>query len=122
DAPLQDVVDGKLGAPFVWPLVGNGDDTAGGSVIKVPMPYRESMRITTQANPLFYHVAYREFADADGVHRFDPSDPAQDVIDRLRAYGLRDPKLPSGAAAAGLERSSAVAGSSSVALSGSGWI
>jgi len=28
-APLQDVVDGKLGAPFVWPLVGNGDDTAG---------------------------------------------------------------------------------------------
>ena len=125
DAPLQDVVDGKLGAPFVWPLVGNGDDTAGGAVIKVPMPYRQSMRVTTQANPLFYHVAYREFADADGVTTFDPADPAQDVIDRLRAYGLRDPKLPVGpsvaAASAGLTGST-VAGSWSVSLSGSGWI
>src|SRR3954454_1122435 len=56
DQPLQDVVDGKLGAPFVWPLVGNGADTSGGSVIKVPMPYRTSMRVTIQANPRFYHV------------------------------------------------------------------
>src|SRR6266540_2728383 len=118
DAPLQDVVDGRLGAPFVWPLVGNGDDTAGGSVIKVPMPYRESMRVTTQANPLFYHVAYREFADADGVATFDPRDPAQDVVDRLRAYGLRDPKLPAGPAAAVAERTSTVAGTWSVSLSG----
>jgi hypothetical protein len=124
DAPLQDVVDGKLGAPFVWPLVGNGDDTAGGSVIKVPMPYRESMRVTTQANPLFYHVAYREFADADGVRTFDPRDPAQDVIDRLRAYGLRDPKLPvgPGVAADQAQSTSIVQGNWSVVLSGSGWI
>ncbi len=120
DAPLQDVVDGKLGAPFVWPLVGNGDDTAGGAVIKVPMPYRESMRVTTQANPLFYHVAYREFADADGVPTFDPRDPAQDVIDRLRAYGLRDPKLPSAVSVA--ESATTIAGGWSVVLSGSGWI
>jgi hypothetical protein len=122
DAPLQDVVDGKLGAPFVWPLVGNGDDTAGGSVIKVPMPYRQSMRITTQANPLFYHVAYREFADADGVRTFDPSDQAQDVIDRLRAYGLRDPKLPPASAVAAQQAATTVAGSWAVSLSGSGWI
>ncbi|QUQ64621.1 glycoside hydrolase family 172 protein [Kutzneria sp. CA-103260] len=93
-APLQDVVDGKLGAPFVWPLVGNGDDTAGGSVIKVPMPYRQSMRVTVQNNPLFYHVTYRTFADPTGVATFDPTDHAQDVIDRLRAFGLRDPKPP----------------------------
>lgn len=32
DELLQELVDGKAGAPFVWPLVGNGDDTAGGSV------------------------------------------------------------------------------------------
>ncbi|EWM18497.1 glycoside hydrolase family 172 protein [Kutzneria sp. 744] len=92
NAPLQDVVDGKLGAPFVWPLVGNGDDTAGGSVIKVPMPYRQSMRVTTEQNPLFYHVDYRTFADPAGVSTFDPGDRAQDVIDKLRAFGLRDPK------------------------------
>lgn len=89
---LQELVDGKVGAPFVWPLVGNGDDTAGGSVIKVPMPYRESMRVTVQKDPFFYHVTYREFPDAAGVRTFDPRDEAKDVIDRLRGYGLRDPK------------------------------
>ncbi|GDY29662.1 glycoside hydrolase family 172 protein [Gandjariella thermophila] len=92
NAQLQDVVDGRLGAPFVWPLVGNGDDTAGGAVIKVPMPYRHSMRVTVQHNPDFYHVDYRVFASGDGVSTFDPGDRAQDVVDRLRAFGLRDPK------------------------------
>ncbi|TCO53082.1 glycoside hydrolase family 172 protein [Actinocrispum wychmicini] len=92
DQLLQDVVNGKLGAPFVWPLVGNGEDTSGGSVIKVPMPYRESMRVTIQANPRFYHVDYRSFSDADGVRTFDPTDKALDVIAKLRGYGIRDPK------------------------------
>ncbi|MFB9909541.1 glycoside hydrolase family 172 protein [Allokutzneria oryzae] len=92
EAPLQDVVDGKLGAPFVWPLVGNREDTSGGAVIKVPMPYRQSMRITTQNNPLFYHVAYRSFADADGVTTFNRADQANDVIAKLRSFGLSDPK------------------------------
>ncbi|WP_246842913.1 glycoside hydrolase family 172 protein [Allokutzneria sp. NRRL B-24872] len=91
-APLQDVVDGKLGAPFVWPLVGNRDDTSGGVVIKVPMPFRQSMRVTTQNNPMFHHVVYRTFADAEGVPAFDPKDKAADVITRLRSSGLTDPK------------------------------
>ena len=92
DALLQELVDGKVGAPFVWPLVGNGDDTAGGSVIKVPMPYRESMRVTVQKDPFFYHVSYREFPDARGVSTFDPRESAQDVVNRLRGFGIRDPK------------------------------
>lgn len=92
DAPLTDVVNGRLGAPFVWPLVGNNADTSGGAVIKVPMPYRESMRVTVQNNPRFYHVDYRTFPDADGVQTFDPGDQAQDVIDRLRNFGVADPK------------------------------
>ncbi|TDP91111.1 glycoside hydrolase family 172 protein [Labedaea rhizosphaerae] len=91
-ARLVDVVNGKVGAPFVWPLVGNGDDTAGGSVIKVPMPYRQSMRVTVEHNPLFYHVDYRSFASAEGVSTFNPGDPAQDVIARLRGFGVYDPK------------------------------
>src|SRR5690606_41144203 len=73
DAPLQDVVDGELGAPFVYPLVANADQSSGGVYIKVPMPYRERMVITTEENPYFYHVGYREFADADGIATFDPS-------------------------------------------------
>lgn len=92
NARLQDVVDGKLGAPFSFPLVANADQSSGGVYIKVPMPYRESMRITTDVNPLFYHVDYREFADADGVRAFDPSDRANDVLATLSDYGRRDPK------------------------------
>ncbi|SCF34826.1 DUF2961 domain-containing protein [Micromonospora chaiyaphumensis] len=92
EADLQDLVDGRLGSPFTAPLVSNADQTSGGVTIKVPMPYRDSMRITTQNNPLFHHVTYRTFADAAGVSRFNPADPATDVLDMLRAAGTRDPK------------------------------
>lgn len=94
DASLQDVVDGKLGAPFVQPLVGNADQSSGGVYVEVPMPYRESMKITTEHNPLFHHVSYRTFADAEGVATFDPGDPAGDVVETLRAAGSEDPKPP----------------------------
>jgi hypothetical protein len=80
NAGLQSVVNGALGAPFVHPLVTNADQTSGGVTIKVPMPYRTSMRITVQNNPIFYHVSYRTFADAEGVAAFNPADPANDVI------------------------------------------
>ncbi|SDS35276.1 DUF2961 domain-containing protein [Microlunatus soli] len=92
DAPLQDVVDGKLGAPFSQPLVANADQSSGGVYIKVPMPYRTSMKITTTHNPLFYHVTYRDFSSAVGVTTFDPDDQALDVIKKLRAAGTADPK------------------------------
>src|SRR5690606_20238780 len=55
-------------------------------------PYRESMRVTTGENPLFHHVTYRTFADAEGVETFDPSDPAQDVVDAAQEWGSADPK------------------------------
>ncbi|TDV56177.1 DUF2961 domain-containing protein [Actinophytocola oryzae] len=93
DANLQRVVNGDLGAPFVWPLVTNADQTSGGVTIKVPMPYRDSMLVTTTNNPLFYHVGYRELTDATGVTRFDPADQATDVITKLRNAGRQDPKL-----------------------------
>lgn len=92
DAPLQSVVDGRLGAPFVFPLVANGDQSSGGVYIKVPMPYRHSMQISVAAKLQYYHVVYRHFPDSDGVRVFDPADPARDVITMLRAAGARDPK------------------------------
>ena len=92
DAPLQDVVDGKLGEPFVFPLVANGGQSSGGVTIKVPMSYRESMRVTTTENPLFHHVSYRTFANDDGVETFDPDEVPTDVIETMRAYGTADPK------------------------------
>jgi hypothetical protein len=92
DAPLQSLVDAALGAPFVWPLVANAAQSPGGVYIKVPMPYRQSMRISVAQNLQYYHVDYRRFSTADGVSTFSPSDPALDVLATLRAAGTTDPK------------------------------
>jgi Protein of unknown function (DUF2961) len=92
DAPLQSVVDGELGAPFVWPLVANAKQSAGGVYLKVPMPYRQSMRISVARNLQYYHVDYRKFVTADGVRTFSRFDPALDVVATLRAAGTADPK------------------------------
>jgi hypothetical protein len=92
DAPLQSLVDGGLGAPFVWPLVANARQSPGGVYIKVPMPYRQSMRISVASSLQYYHVDYRRFSTADGVSTFSPADPALDVIATLRAAGTVDPK------------------------------
>ncbi|WP_328991758.1 DUF2961 domain-containing protein [Kribbella sp. NBC_01245] len=89
---LTDVTNGAAGAPFVHPLVANNAQSSGGFQIKVPMPYRQSMQVVVQHNPLFYHVNYRHFPDAEGVTTFNPADPANDVLAKLRAAGTADPK------------------------------
>ncbi|MFC4014115.1 DUF2961 domain-containing protein [Nonomuraea purpurea] len=91
-APLQALVNGQTGGPFVYPLVANADQSSGGVYIKVPMPYRQSMRVHVQNNPLFYHVTYRHFPDAEGVKRFDATENVSDVVNLLKASGTRDPK------------------------------
>ncbi|MFD9960127.1 DUF2961 domain-containing protein [Amycolatopsis sp. NPDC058986] len=92
DRSLQDVVSGRAGAPFSFPLVADAEQSSGGSYVKVPMPYRESMRVTVQNNPNFYHLGYRHFPTAEGITTFDPADRAEDVLALLRASGTRDPK------------------------------
>jgi Protein of unknown function (DUF2961) len=94
DAPLQSLVDGGLGAPFVWPLVANAAQSPAGVYVKVPMPYRQSMRVSVASNLQYYHVDYRKFSNAEGVRTFSPSDPALDVVATLRAAGTVDPKPP----------------------------
>ena len=92
DAPLQSLVDGGLGAPFEWPLVANAAQSPGGVYIKVPMPYRQSMRISIASSLQYYHVDYRRFSTADGVNTFSTADAALDVLATLRAAGTTDPK------------------------------
>ncbi|MEG8180022.1 DUF2961 domain-containing protein [Nocardia terpenica] len=92
DAPLQAVVDGAAGAPFVFPLVANAAQSPGGVYIKVPMPYRDSMRVSVAQNLQYYHVTYRHFPDPIGVATFDRSDRAEDVLAMLRGAGAGDPK------------------------------
>ena len=101
DAPLQSLVDGALGAPFVWPLVANAAQSSGGVYIKVPMPYRQSMRISVATNLEYYHVDYRQLPTAAGVPSFSPSDSAPDVLAILRDAGTTDPKTAAPTAARG---------------------
>jgi Protein of unknown function (DUF2961) len=91
-ASVQALVDGVLGPPFVFPLVADAARSSGGNLVLVPMPFRRSMRIVTDADPVYYQVTYRVFADTAGVPAFDPRDPALDVIAKLRAAGAADPK------------------------------
>ncbi len=94
DSPEQDIVDGALGAPFVFPLVANANQSSGGNYIDVPMPFRSSMLVTTENDPDFYHVDFRSFSDSAGVSTFNPTDTASDVISELSGAGGRDPKGP----------------------------
>ncbi len=79
-------------------MVGNLYDTSGGAEIKVPMPFTKSMRVTVQGNPDYFHVNYRQFNDATGVETFNPKDKALDVIAKLRAFGMSDPRPVTGGA------------------------
>jgi hypothetical protein len=92
DTPLQSLVDGALGAPFVWPLVANATQSPGGVYIKVPLPYRQSMRVSVASHLEYYHVDFRRFSTADGVTTFSRSDPAEDVLTKFRDAGAVDPK------------------------------
>ncbi|MEE3752202.1 glycoside hydrolase family 172 protein [Mycobacterium intracellulare] len=98
DTPLQSLVDGEVGAPFAWPLVANAAQSPGGVYVKVPMPYRRSMRVSVTSHLEYYHVDYRRFPNADGISTFSPADPAGDVLDTLRAAGTADPKPTTGTA------------------------
>src|SRR4029450_9215040 len=85
--PLVDVVAARLGAPFVFPAVASARQASGAVWIKVPMPFRERMRITTTRSPDYPHVNSRTFGGAGGIRTFDPDEPARDVLSALRAGG-----------------------------------
>lgn len=68
------------------------NDTSGGNIIKVPMPYQESMKVSMSTNPHFYHVLYRTFPKDIAVQTFDPHEDVSDVVSAMLAFGVQDPK------------------------------
>ena len=92
DAPLQSLVDGALGAPFVWPLVANATQSPGGVYIKVPMPYRQSMRVSVASHLEYYHVDYRQFSTRRRRDHVLALRPCPGRARQLRAAGAVDPK------------------------------
>lgn len=92
EGDLQSIVRSEFGSPFIWPLVGDSNDTSGGSVIKAPMPYRNTMLITTEYNPHYYTVVYRTFPSWVNVTTFDPGEDVTDIVSTFMHFGVRDPK------------------------------
>ena len=80
---------GRRSCGLWWPTLRS---RRGAIYIKVPMPYRQSMRISVASNLQYYHIDYRQFPTAEGVTTFSPTDPALDVLATLRAAGTVDPK------------------------------
>jgi hypothetical protein len=89
---LADVVAGRLGVPFSPPLVADSGQSSGGAYIRVPMPFRRSMRVVTENNPRYYHVIFRAFGRATGVRTFRPSSLGTAAFARLGRSGEADPK------------------------------
>jgi Protein of unknown function (DUF2961) len=94
DAPLEALVGGRMGSPFVFPLVADAGKSSGGAYIRVPMPFRRSMEVTTDNEPGYYNVMYRTFADGRGVRRFDSRQRPAAVLRMLGEAGGADPKPP----------------------------
>ncbi|MBS2532992.1 DUF2961 domain-containing protein [Catenulispora sp. NF23] len=102
DDAAADIFNGGLKGAFTYPLVANDSQSSGGFYIEVPMPFTSSMQISTDADPGYYHVAYRTFPDATGVSTFSPQAAASDVVSTLQQAGDSDPKaVVSGATTTG---------------------
>ncbi len=91
DGPLVDVLNGALGPPFVFPLVASSAQSSGGGYIRVPLPFRRSMRVVTGMNPDYYHVIYRTFP---GDHAVPAFKRLRRVPRAVRTAGHADPKPP----------------------------
>jgi hypothetical protein len=89
DGRLVDILNGALGPFLRVPARGELDAASGGGYIRVPLPFRRSMRVTTQSNPNYYHVIYRRFAAGD---RVPPFRRLKRVPRPLRTAGDEDPK------------------------------
>jgi hypothetical protein len=120
DHSAADIFNGGLKGVFTYPLVANDSQSSGGFYIEVPMPFTSSMQISTDADPGYYHAAYRTFPDAAGVSTFDPAAAASDVVTSLQQSGESDPKAAvSGATTTG-GSFQVIPGQSTTIASGSG--
>ena len=60
---------------FMYPLVGNRDNSSGGFYCYSPIPYRQSCKITvpdyvSTSHAFYYNIEYKEYDTADGITSF----------------------------------------------------
>jgi len=102
-SPLP-LVDMKIGdffsgtnAPFLSPLVGNNLVSSGGFYCYLPMPFRESCKITSTstAEKNYYNITYHRFESPDGVATFTGQESTAAARALWKAAGS-DPKYDHG--------------------------
>ena len=108
EAPRLDITVNELfcgtNAPFLFPLVGDGNVSCKGYYSYYPFEYRQSLKVTidwvptgtgTAASPFYYNMTFHRFDSAKGVRTWDGSEDASPVIEQLIQTGS-DPKLSDG--------------------------
>jgi hypothetical protein len=72
DLPLPDLFRGRT-PPFLWPLVVDREESSGGNVSFVPIPYRAGCRVALRGaheKKIWFQFSFRRLASAEGVTSF----------------------------------------------------
>ncbi|CEJ81608.1 hypothetical protein VHEMI01728 [[Torrubiella] hemipterigena] len=93
----EGLFNGWVYDPFKYPFLNDYRLGMGGNVIKVPMPFNSSGRVTMQNSPRNYAINFRHIPDYIKFPAFDPdhrvADMGEDVIAAQTLFGVTDPKL-----------------------------
>ena len=90
DLSLGELFSGSH-TPFLSPLVGNADQSSGGSYSYVPMSFSQSVRVELTGPPSYYDIGYEENDPSLPAETFDPDMDVSDVVARWQTAG-QDPK------------------------------
>ncbi len=91
-------------APFLFPMVGNGDQSCRGYYSYCPFPYAESLKVTISsvptntgygASPFYYNMTAHQFDSAEGVDTWNGTEDMSVAIAMLSQTGT-DPKPTNG--------------------------
>jgi len=72
DLPLPEMFRGRT-PPFLWPLVVDREESSGGNVSFVPIPYRTGCRVAfvgANEKKIWFQFSFRRLASAEGVTTF----------------------------------------------------
>lgn len=99
DATLPDFFSGKT-APFLAPLVGNGEVSSGGYYSYLPLPFSHAVKITASGGgrDFYYQVDYRLYDPGTAVTTWTGKEDSQMARD-LWTHAGADPKSTAGVTA-----------------------
>jgi hypothetical protein len=94
DLPLRDVFSGDI-SPFLYPLAAGDDVSSGGYYSYLPIPFAQSLKVSTSAFVGYYQIGYETYDSDVVVTSFSGGEDVSGAVARLLAAGS-DPKPTAG--------------------------